>query len=121
MKAKSLIRYKIGYDPNKKQKSKSVKVEKMEQLKSLSSLSNQTRKDFEFMDLTTALNEARLEIFHNFGQYCSEVVKAAWENELAQKFCTNALHTNPVFNRALIGTWAQFYGKTNFRYQALIR
>ena len=56
MKAKSLIRYKIGYDLNKKQKSKSVKVEKMEQLKSLSSLSNQTRKDLKFMELATALN-----------------------------------------------------------------
>ena len=34
------------------------------------------------------------EKFHIFGQYCLGPFKAAWEHELAQKFCTNAVHTH---------------------------
>ena len=55
------------------------------------------------------------EKFHKFGQYCSGAFKPAWENEISQKFCTNATRTNPAFNRALIGTWMQFYEQTDFQ------
>ena len=71
------------------------------------------KKDLEFMineqippykELATSLEYTGPEKFHNFGQYCLSVFKAAWENELAQNFRTNALRTNPVFDRALVGT-----------------
>ena len=41
---------------------------------------------------------------HFFGQYCLGPFKAAWENEIAQNFRTNAVRTNPAFDRALVGT-----------------
>ena len=59
------------------------------------------------------------EKFHFFGQYCLGPFKAVWENELAKNFRPNALHTNPAFVRALVGTWIFFYGQTDLRKTAL--
>ena len=96
MKTKLLIHYKIGYDPNKKQKSIKEEIPP-------------------FKDLATSFRYTGLEKFHNFGQYCLGAFKAAWENELAQNFQTNALRTNPAFDRVLAGNWTRFYGHTDLR------
>ena len=109
MKAKSLICYKIGYNPDKKQKSKSVEFEE-DGAKLIYVIPK---------ELAMALAHTGPEKFHFFGQYCSGPFKAAWENELAQNFRTNAVRTNPVFDCALIGTWICFYGKTDLRKAAL--
>ena len=87
MKAKSLICYKIGYNPDKKQKSKSVEVKEdgAKLIHVIPMVSG--KKDLGFM-----INE-QIPPF-----------KAAWENELVQFFCTNAVCTNPTFDCALIGT-----------------
>ena len=85
-------------------------------------------KDLEFMineqippykELAMARANTGPEKFHFFGQYCSGLFKAAWENELDQFFCTNAVRTNPAFDRALIGTWICFYGQTELWKAAL--
>ena len=100
MKAKSLIRYQIGYDPDKKQKSKSVEVEEhgAKLIYVIPIVSRE--KDIEFMlneqippykELAVARAYTGPEKFHFFGQYCSGPFKAAWENELAQNFRTNAV------------------------------
>ena len=96
MKAKSLIRYKIGYDPDKKQKRKSVEVEDGAKLIYVIPIVS-GEKDLEFMtneqippykELTMARAYTGPDKFPFFVQYCSGPFKAAWENELAQ----NVLH-----------------------------
>ena len=72
-----------------------------------------------YKELVMARAYTGLEKFHLFSQYCSGPFKAAWENDLAQKFCTNPVRTNPAFDRALIGTWFRFYGTTDLRKAAL--
>ena len=127
MKAKSLICHKMGYDPDKRQKSKLVEVEEdgAKQTFVVPILSGE--EDLEFTinkqilshkELASALNCTGLEKFHNFGQYCSGAYEATWENELAQNFRT-ILRTNPAFDRALVGTWIHVYGQVDLRKAAL--
>ena len=128
MKAKSLICYKIGYDPDKKQKSKSVEVKEdgAKVIYVIPIVSGE--KDLEFMinkqippykELVMARAYTGPEKFHLFGHYCLGPFKAAWDNELAQHFHTNAVCTNPAFDRALVGTLICFYGQTDWRKAAL--
>ena len=128
MKAKSLIRYKIGYDPDKNQKSKSAEAGEDGERQNFVTSIVASKKNLEFMingqiplyeELATALDYTGLEKFHNCGQHYLGVFKAAWENELVQSFCTNALRTAPAFDRALVGTWQRINGQTDLRKAAL--
>ena len=128
MKAKSLIRYKVGYDPDKKQKSKSVEVEEDRAKQAFVAPIVSGEKDLEFTineqippykELASALNYTGPKKFHNFGQYCLGTFKAAWENKLAQHFRTHVSRTNTAFDRALVGSWTRFYGQTDLRKAAL--
>ena len=114
MKAKSLICYKIEYDHDKKQKSKLVEVEEdgAKLIYIIPILSGKNNLEFmiineqilPYKELAMAGAYAGPAKFRFFGQYCPGPFKAAWENELAQNFCTNAVRTNPAFDRALVGT-----------------
>ena len=102
MKAKSLIRYKIRYDPDKKQKSKSAEVEEDGATLIYVIPVVSGKKGLEFMineqisrykELAMARAHTSPEKFHFFGQY--------W------------------FDRALIGIWICFYGQADLRKGAL--
>ena len=95
MKAKSLITYKIGYDPDKKQKSKSVEVEYDGATQNFVIPIVSGKKDLKFMvnkqlppynDLASALEYTGQDKFNAFGQYLSGAFKSAWEQEVAEKF-----------------------------------
>ena len=118
MKAKSLICYKIGYNPDKKQKSKSVEVKEdgAKLIHVIPMVSG--KKDLGFMineqippykELAMARVYTGSEKFHFFGQHCSGPFKTAWKNDLARNFRTNAVRTNPAFDRASIGIWIGFF------------
>ena len=95
MKAKSLIRYKIRYDPDKKQKSKSVEAKEdgVKLIYIISILSGKKYLEFRinqqippYKELAMARTYTGPEKFHFFGQYYSGSFKASWKNELTQFF-----------------------------------
>ena len=123
--AKSLVTYKIGYNPDGRKKHKSVEV-------AFKNGATQTfeipivsgEKDIEFqaneqLPLYDGLAEALIytgpEKFSHYRTYLSRAFKLAWENELNDNYQNANQRIILGFCRALQATWIRFYGESDLR------
>ena len=123
-KSKSLVNYKIGYNPDAAKKTKSIEFEDngVTQTFAIPVVSGDKEVEYQineqlpiFFDLAATLGYTGPNKFQHFGQYLSGTCKSAWENELRTNFSANNQRTHQGFRRALIATWSRVYGQTDLR------
>ena len=127
-KTKSLITYKIGYNPDSPKKTKSIEFEDNGATRTFAIPVVSGSKNIEFQvneqlpiffELADTLGYNGQDKFNHFGEYLSGSFKSAWENEVHANFAANHQQTNPGFKRAIIGLWVRFYGQEDLRKAAL--
>ena len=122
--SKSIVTYKLVYDPDKKKKCKTVQVEQngTTNFFAIPIVSGEKGVEFQlneqtkpFFELSDALNYTGQQKFENYGKYLSGAIKTTWELVLADDFPNAGHRTHPGFKRALIAVWKRFYGQQDLR------
>lgn len=124
VKSKSLVKYKMGYNPDATKKTKKIEVEEHGATRTFAIPVVSGDKPIEyqineqlpiFLDLAHVRGYNGQTKFSNFGQYLSGQLKATWESELQDNYATNNLRTNAQFLPAIRATWLRFYGQPDLR------